>query len=755
VGEVITTDFLAAGTATVRHRALAAYFEAQPLENRHAESRSWNLRKLVEMPFQQARVSIDQLEETLTHLPFLQAKVTALGPYPLIGDFEAVQRLGVLQDALRLAAHALAQRPEELRSQLCARLGGSHRPLLDRIMADADVASNVWLRPYVSSLNPAGGPLRETFVGMVIANDVLVSPDGQMAVCSDDSARLWTFDLRTGALRHRVNPPRGEWFTAAAMHPERSLAAFGSEMGGLWWIDVRSGVLARKRPVQKSRTVGLAFVDDGSSLAAMHENGSIVLHKLPPSNCHRRIDLGGKASAFTSGRDRWFIGDGANVHVWDVRAESRIRTLAGRGDAVSALALSADERCLAVGYDDGNVELLAADGSGRPMLLAGHREQPTRNNVSALIFTHDDARLVSTSWDETVRIWERASGRQLGKLTGHSMAIYGLALVPGTDLALTTSKDSTMRVWDLGRASDHDDGLQHRAAVDALAVSADLVVSGSRDRKLCVWDLATGEAVRRWDAHSGKEPHEGWIAAVALDEKTGTIHSAGKDGALRTWRLADATPGEIIEGAWGSAALALSHNGSVLLMADSSYTKRSLSVWSPVRGKKIGAVQPKVFGNSIGISPDGSSAVLCDLDGGFVVVDVARRKVLWAHAGRHKNSRSYFTTAALTDGGGIALLGGAGGVLEAWDLRARKRLWSAKYDDDLGAVAISPDGQFGCSGGWDRLLQVFNLRDGRAIASFSSDDAWSACAFGPDNRTLVAADNRGAVHFLRLEGRTT
>ncbi len=49
-----------------------------------------------------------------------------------------------------------------------------------------------------------------------------------------------------------------------------------------------------------------------------------------------------------------------------------------------------------------------------------------------------------------------------------------------------------------------------------------------------------------------------------------------------------------------------------------------------------------------------------------------------------------------------------------------------------------------------RLLQVIDLRDGRPIASFTSDESWSAAAFADDNLTIVAADVRGAVHFLRL-----
>ncbi len=751
VAEVVAADFLSGADAPARHAQLAGYFEAQPLERRAGENRSWNRRKLVELPHQQARSSIEALERTLGSFAFLEAKVTALGPYPLIADLEPAERLQPLRDALRLGAHALAQRPAELASQLAARLAGEHTALRDQLLGGSPM-TGPRLEPYAAALTRSGGPLRETFTeGMVIANDVLASPDGRLAICGDDSNRLWIFDLEAGTLRHQLDLPRKEWLTAAAMHPIRPLAGFGAETGRIWWIDLAAGALVETRKSDPSETVGLAFVDGGRKLLAAHKSGALVMHDTPPSKAICRLDAGTELTALAV-RDRWYLGTGSNVRVWDPVVGVEVLELSGQGDAVSALAVSADGRTLAVGYDDGNVELIATDGTSPGRLLAGHRQQPTRNNVTGLVFTRDDARLVSVAWDEVGRVWDCQSGAETGTLRGHSMAIYGLALVPGTDLALTSSKDSTLRVWDLSRASRSESGLRHHAAVDALSIAGGTLISGSRDRILCVWNLATGGAARNWTAAEGQEPHEGWITAVGLDLARALVHSAGQDGALRTWRLTNGAAAGVVRGDWERAAVAISVAASALLVVDSDDTGRALAVWPFGRGKKR-PVRPKVFGSSIGLARNGRTAVVCDLDGGFVVVDVVRRKVVWERSRPMTRSRRYFTTAAVTDAGDVALLGGRGGQLEAWDLTTRKLRWtSGAHSDDLGTVAVSPDGRLGCSGGWDRLLQVIDLQDGRQIASFTSDDSWSAAAFADDNRTIVAADVRGAVHFLRLGG---
>ncbi len=92
------------------------------------------------------------------------------------------------------------------------------------------------------------------------------------------------------------------------------------------------------------------------------------------------------------------------------------------------------------------------------------------------------------------------------------------------------------------------------------------------------------------------------------------------------------------------------------------------------------------------------------------------------------------------------------GRVELWDLeRRRKRRTFRLHADRAWAVAISPDGALGCSAGWDRVLRVWSLDTGELIASYSSDDFWATCIFAGDPRRVLAADERGGLHFLALE----
>jgi WD40 repeat protein len=151
----------------------------------------------------------------------------------------------------------------------------------------------------------------------------------------------------------------------------------------------------------------------------------------------------------------------------------------------------------------------------------------------------------------------------------------------------------------------------------------------------------------------------------------------------------------------------------------------------------------------MGIAPDGRIALATDLFGGFSVIDVVARRVLWTQAGRQER-RDYAECVAISPDCSRAIIGMSNGRVELWDLERRRRRRSFRlHADRAGAVTISPDGALGCSAGWDRVLRVWKLETGDVVASFSSDDAWSACVFAGASR-IVASDDRG-LHFLELE----
>jgi WD40 repeat protein len=67
--------------------------------------------------------------------------------------------------------------------------------------------------------------------------------------------------------------------------------------------------------------------------------------------------------------------------------------------------------------------------------------------LSSIAFHPTEPRMFTASVSGHVGVWDTVAWRQVVSIHGHSSVILGMRFVPATDELLTTSMDSTVRVW--------------------------------------------------------------------------------------------------------------------------------------------------------------------------------------------------------------------------------------------------------------------------------------------------------------------
>lgn len=109
--------------------------------------------------------------------------------------------------------------------------------------------------------------------------------------------------------------------------------------------------------------------------------------------------------------------------------------------------------------------------------------------------------------------WDRRVMRVVYTLPGHMGAITGIRLSPDGTRLLSSSKDNTLRIWNLGPYSDPSRRLQQVLQGVAMqgmeehwsrpAWSSDglLVSAGAANGKVVIWDTQAGHVVQTLSDH--------------------------------------------------------------------------------------------------------------------------------------------------------------------------------------------------------------------------------------------------------------
>ena len=123
----------------------------------------------------------------------------------------------------------------------------------------------------------------------------------------------------------------------------------------------------------------------------------------------------------------------------------------------------------------------------------------------SVAFSTDGRLVVSGSKDETVRLWDTATGTALQTLEGHSGWVTSVVFSPDARSVASGSDDETVRLWDTATGAPLQTLKGHSGAVSSVAFSSDgrSVVSGSDDHTVRLWDAATGALLQTLEGHSG------------------------------------------------------------------------------------------------------------------------------------------------------------------------------------------------------------------------------------------------------------
>jgi len=143
----------------------------------------------------------------------------------------------------------------------------------------------------------------------------------------------------------------------------------------------------------------------------------------------------------------------------------------------------------------------------------------------------DEDKIVSGSEDETMKVWDIASGKCLKTLKGHTSGVWCLQF--WHDRLLSGSEDSTIRLWNLetGKCEHILNG--HRYGVWSLQFDDSLMVSGAEDQAIKLWDMNTLQCTNTLLGHKS----DIWCLQFDAAQQMIVSGSGYEDRTLKLWDM--------------------------------------------------------------------------------------------------------------------------------------------------------------------------------------------------------------------------
>lgn len=341
--------------------------------------------------------------------------------------------------------------------------------------------------------------------GSSIAWHAAVTQDQQwLLIASGDEVLVWHYrhgdssrarpDTHEGHITAVAIPPDGSQFITAGL--DRTVARWRRT----------DGALLHRFQLSTSWPNTLAVTLDGQHVITGTNNGSIQVWGRDGELLHSWQAHEGQIRALALTPDGQTLYSAAEDRVvvgWELSTGARRATLREHQEEVHALAISADGRWLATGAGrlieatvddnaptffreiaqqyrskDNRILLWDLVDQSLKATLSGHGRR-----VTALAFTPDNTRLLSTSADTTVCVWELASTQPLMTLRGHTDVVSTLVILPDGHTVITGSWDHTVRRWNL-ETGELEATFTDDAAIYACAAAPDgrVIVAGGKSR---------------------------------------------------------------------------------------------------------------------------------------------------------------------------------------------------------------------------------------------------------------------------------
>ncbi len=160
---------------------------------------------------------------------------------------------------------------------------------------------------------------------------------------------------------------------------------------------------------------------------------------------HFYLGTGGRANDLTVSSQPWSeTANAPKLTRWARSGIERLESIEFPFESFGDIVIDAEGHVIVDGNRWNQVINYDVDTKAVEAIVPGHY-----GPITACLFTSDSERMITTSWDTSVSLWDASTGRQLGRWNDHRSPITSAAISRDDRILVTGARDGRVVIWDL------------------------------------------------------------------------------------------------------------------------------------------------------------------------------------------------------------------------------------------------------------------------------------------------------------------